>query len=145
MAKTDAPPNPLKIFGYPDVPLLVRAMWLQQQIAHREGRELLKLVDVPVKDGGRVDPERVIRYVAAACRVGGMFGYLNTCLARSVVACRILRESGMDARVVFGVRTTGELEDGHCWLGADGKTLEECEVDNYARIMIAPEDKAGKP
>jgi len=75
------------------------------------------MVDCPVSgDAGGMDAHEIERLVNRVNRVGGLLGFLNTCLTRSVIRCRLMRENGIDARVVFGLDKRGDTMAGHCWV-----------------------------
>ncbi len=99
----------------------VRAIDIQRKVSRRGGRDSFSILDCPVADGAGADPKRLERVVNRALRVGAAIGLLNSCLSRSVVLCRLLRENGVDARVAFGLNKDGDRLAGHCWVVWEGK------------------------
>ena len=78
-----------------DIATAARAIDIQRKVSRRGGRDSFSILDCPVADCAGADPKRLERAVNRALRVGAAFGLLNSCLSRSVVLCRLLRENGM--------------------------------------------------
>ena len=73
----------------------------------------------------------------------------TTCLYRSLVRYALLREAGVAARFVMGVRSDGDGDDrdggdldGHAWIELDGRTLFEELRHTYARTFSYPNEEA---
>ncbi len=103
-----------------DIAVAARAIDIQRKVSRGGGRDSFSILDCPVADSAGADPKRLERAVNRALRVGAVFGLLNSCLSRSVVLCRLLRENGVDARVAFGLNKDGDRLAGHCWVVWEG-------------------------
>jgi hypothetical protein len=79
-------------------------------------------------------PERVV-YLAGALLDRGLFGIRPTCLLRSLILYRFLRESGVPARVHFGVAFEGGALTGHAWLVLDDQPFLEA-TDPAERFTV---------
>ncbi|OQA88030.1 MAG: Bacterial membrane flanked domain protein [bacterium ADurb.Bin236] len=106
-----------------DIATAARAIDIQRKVSRRGGRDSFSILDCPVAAGAVADPKRLERAVNRALRVGAVFGLLNSCLSRSVVLCRLLRENGVDARVAFGLNKDDDRLAGHCWVVWEGNPL----------------------
>jgi hypothetical protein len=70
--------------------------------------------------------------------------YKSTCLKRSLVLYRLLRKSGIDVHVCFGVRykdnlhgrETGKKLEGHAWLLYDGEIFLEKKVEETKTYKV---------
>lgn len=73
-------------------------------------------------------------------RAGKWFALLDgvglrpSCLARSLVLARVLREEGHDARLVFGVRSGNGDVEGHCWVAVGERTITEA-PSSYEELL----------
>jgi hypothetical protein len=112
--------NPLETAAK-DIATAARAVDIQRKVSLRGGRDSFSILDCPVAGGATADPKSMERVVNRALRVGAALGLLNSCLSRSVVLCRLLRENGVDARVAFGLNKDGDRLAGHCWVVWEGK------------------------
>lgn len=86
----------------------------------------MTLVDVPLRDGSYM-PETVVRYVDFWFYLAERLGRGTTCLTRSVILCRVLRQCGIEARITFATTETpggvlSPLEKvRHCWVEEAGE------------------------
>jgi hypothetical protein len=64
----------------------------------------------------------------------------RTCLTRGIALCYLLRRSGFDVALAFGVGQEGEDWRGHCWLVRDGRPyLEDHELDGrFTALLTIP-------
>jgi hypothetical protein len=69
-------------------------------------------------------PERVL-HLTGLLLDRRLFGIRATCLLRSMVLYRFLRESGVAVRLHLGVRSDGDALTGHAWLTLDGRAWLE--------------------
>lgn len=71
-----------------------------------------------------------------------LFVFKPICWKRAAVLHRYLTLSGIDSRIVFGVRRgpKGEV-DGHAWLEADGAPILEATPPNYKVTYSFPSDR----
>src|SRR4026209_898736 len=71
-----------------------------------------------------------------------LFVFKPICGKRAAVLHRYLTLSGIDSRIVFGVRRgpKGEV-DGHAWLEADGAPILEATTPNYKVTYSFPSDR----
>ncbi len=94
-------------------------------VSHRKSN-WLGLVEVPVVAGGR-GREAVLCCADRWLRLAGRPGAGASCFARSVLLCRVLRQSGVPASITFGAARGERGEDGgrekvrHCWVEAAGE------------------------
>ncbi len=71
------------------------------------------------------DEGAVLRLVGKWFTVLERIGMRPSCLVRSLVLARVLREEGHDACLVFGVRSDNGNVEGHCWVAVEGKPVME--------------------
>ena len=64
----------------------------------------------------------------------------RTCLTRGVPLCYLLRRSGFDVTLAFGVGPQSGEWEGHCWLVRDGKPyLEKVDPqEHFAEMLTIP-------
>jgi hypothetical protein len=74
------------------------------------------------RTGSRISIERAASLTKAFLHV---LMFRDTCLKRSLVLFHVLRKSGYDAQVIFGVRNTEFGLRGHAWLKVDGHIVNE--------------------
>jgi hypothetical protein len=58
----------------------------------------------------------------------------HTCYTRGITRYYVLRRSGFDVSLVFGVEPGPEARDGHCWIVLDGSVYREA-VDPSTRFV----------
>ena len=65
----------------------------------------------------------------------------NRCLPRSLSLYHCLRRDGVRVELVFGVRPSAEIEEGHAWLELDGHPVLEPEhrLEGFVPIFRHPE------
>jgi hypothetical protein len=81
-----------------------------------------------------IAPQRV-RHLAGLLLDRNLLGIRPTCLLRSLVLFRFLRESGASVRVHFGVAVAGRALTGHAWLTEDDTPILEA-VDPTGRFTV---------
>ena len=92
-------------------------------------RDWLDLLEVPV--GVQRGGTEAAGCVQAWLRVLEKLGMRPSCLARSVLLCRVLRQCGVDAKVTFGVTGGGGVAHAvenrirHCWVEEAGDETPE--------------------
>jgi hypothetical protein len=119
--------------------LALRVLDMQRRIGRAGGLEAFSILDCPVSGTLRGwTPGELERLVNRATRLGGLFGLLNTCLTRSVIRCRLMREAGTDARVVFGLDRQGEALAGHCWVVWEGGSAPGLRDSNFRMLEVRP-------
>lgn len=119
--------------------LALRILDMQRRIGRDGGRRAFDLLDCPVaKKRSAWTPRELERIVNRVVRVGGWTGGLNTCLSRSVIACRLMRENGIDARALFGVNRAGGDLEGHCWVVWEGGPGPGVRNSNFQAVEIYP-------
>jgi hypothetical protein len=109
-----------KLFYYSDIKLLSEAFCTSILIfikIHLFGcKDFVLLSNIPLGRFNLREKTKVTRYCQFSMRLMRLFGLRDTCLTYSVLLCRMLRRSGLDARVNFGaVKEDGGLI-GHCWV-----------------------------
>jgi hypothetical protein len=93
--------------------------------------KMLTFIRIPFRTRGVPDGivEKIQCYVSVYLSIFRTFGLRDTCLTKSLLFCRTLRENGVEAFVRFGVREAeardGPLPDdwktvGHCWVTVPG-------------------------
>ena len=71
-----------------------------------------------------------------------LFVFKPICWKRAAVLHRYLTLSGIDSRIVFGVRRGAQGEvDGHAWLEANGAPILETTAPNYNVTYAFPSDE----
>ena len=71
-----------------------------------------------------------------------LFVFKPICWKRAAVLHRYLTLSGIDSRIVFGVRRGAQGEvDGHAWLEANGAPILETTAPNYKVTYAFPSDE----
>jgi hypothetical protein len=83
--------------------------------------------------GERLSPDRILHLTDRILE--RRVAYLRpSCLLRSMVLFRFLREAGVPVRIHFGVRREGDSLQGHAWLSLDGRPYAEA-ADPTARFQ----------
>ncbi|HOX29140.1 MAG TPA: lasso peptide biosynthesis B2 protein [bacterium] len=119
--------------------LAPRVFEMQRSISLGTGREAIGMVSRPAAAArGDWTPEEIERMVNRLVRLGAAAGLLNTCLTRSAIRCAIMRENGIDARLVFGLRRPGETLSGHCWVTWPGGPDTSPSAASFAVIESYP-------
>lgn len=78
------------------------------------------------------------KLVNRTLKAGGALGGLNTCLTRSVIRCRLMRENGIDARVLMGLNKDGGSLRGHSWVVWPGGPEHPPDPAGYDSIQLLP-------
>lgn len=99
------------------IQFFLKAITLQSRVAADSGRNAFSFAEVEVagKKNG-LTAEEIEKIVNRAMKVGSLFGGLDSCLTRSVIRCRLMRKSGLEARVISGLRKKDGALDGHSWV-----------------------------
>ena len=120
-----------KMSRYRDLPLLARTIAASMKISLTPGHAMIRLAD-PRRTRQIEDREKITRYVNLCSFIRNRLGLRNSCLIHSIHLSRMLRESGLDARICFGARRS-EQEGmiGHCWV-----TVGEEEMPPDWRIVF---------
>lgn len=129
----------VKISDYGDFHLWWRVFSVLLKITFAHSTSLLPITDPPVKQKRKYSVHKIYRYVGWCLYLRRILGFHDSCLIRSVLLCRLLRESGWEARINFGTRKTdvpvtdGWPIIGHCWvtLGGENVTAEYPFVFSY--------------
>jgi Transglutaminase-like superfamily len=84
-------------------------------------------------------PERIL-HLAELLLDRSLFGIRATCLLRSLVLYRFLRESGVDVRLHLGVSSEKGTLSGHAWLTRNGHPwLESSDPgDRFVEVICFP-------
>ena len=107
--------------------------------------KLLTFIRVPLKPRRAHDGaiEKIRCYVSMYLDIRRKSGVNDTCLSKSFLLCRALRENGVDARVQFGVREAEACERkmpddektlGHCWVTLPGEQIPH----NFPLTFVCP-------
>lgn len=124
-----------KIVRYRNVSLHLRIFTAIISVSQLRSRGFLAAVPSSVRERSGTPPtdiNLVRRYCGLWLTLRKRVGYHDTCYFRSTVICRVLRRSGIDARLNFGTmkKETRELcnDDwhltGHCWVSLGDETTE---------------------
>jgi hypothetical protein len=106
-------------------------------------RQSAKSADNFRSDIGEPNSISLERTVDLASRVldRSLFGIRATCLLRSLVLYRVLRESGIAVRIHLGVARDGSSLSGHAWLTRDGHSwLEPADPASHFRVVLSYPD-----
>ncbi|HUW94799.1 MAG TPA: lasso peptide biosynthesis B2 protein [Anaerolineae bacterium] len=88
---------------------------------------------------GPSDVERVVRLTDLVVKRVPLTR--KTCLVRSLVLYRLLREAGMPVQIHFGVRKVGSQLTGHSWLTCQDQPVSEPAVCNgFTEIYTYPSE-----
>ena len=113
--------------------LLVRLMPLPRAlrlVAPRRARRMAPRASGEGRDEGRVE-ERLAR-VLDSVLAADLWVFTPTCWKRAPVLHRYLALSGIETRILFGLRRDGDAAHaGHAWLEADGVPLLERTPPDY--------------
>ena len=110
--------------------LLVRLLPLPRVLRLLAPRRRPNATQAPPEDAARVEARlaRLLDSVLAA----NLWVFTPTCWKRAPVLHRYLALSGIETRILFGVRRGGrEALDGHAWLEAGGRPLLEQTPPDY--------------
>jgi hypothetical protein len=71
----------------------------------------------------------------------------RTCLTRGVALCYLLRRSGFDVSLAFGLGANASEWHGHCWLVRDGRPyLERVDpLEHFAEMLVIPASGSPSP
>lgn len=114
-----------KIFKFLDLRLVFYILKTAQQIESAyKSSSLLKFLNTKIN---KILPEKygtetLYSYIIFCLRIRQFIGCKDTCLTRSILLCRVLRESGINAKVNFGTKKKDRISKdnwstvGHCWV-----------------------------
>ncbi len=86
-----------------------------------------------------VSPQRLAALLDGLLRKN-VLAFTPTCWKRAAVLHRYLALSGIETRIVFGVRKAGEnVLAGHAWLEAEGRPFLEATPPDYIVTYTFPE------
>ncbi len=125
-----SPPPKQILCRYWDLRLHARVLLALVRFLITGKHSWMTLVDVPLGDGCYT-PETVVRYVEFWLCLARRLGKGTTCLTRSVILCRLLRECGVEARITFATTETpgaviSSLEKvRHCWVEEAGEEASQ--------------------
>jgi hypothetical protein len=138
--------------GFIDVVLAAEAMSLARKAQSVRTTALPQVVD-RLQRRGWVGTDDTARALVAATRAGSRgerwFGWLNTCLTRSLVAGSLLtRLCEVELHVGFRPGDGEEAVDGHAWLEVDGNPVGETagggDAQPYDSVVRIPFGPAGR-
>jgi hypothetical protein len=130
-----------------DAPLLVRTLLLRLSLVFKPMDERTGPVDTTILNWlpdisstrcsapSTLQLERVERVTSVVCNHWRLTR--TTCVPRALIRARLLRESGIDARVHVGVNQTTEFR-AHAWISVDAQPLMETGALDYTEIMQLP-------
>ena len=128
-----------KLFYYSDFRLFFRILIISLKISYRTSifacKSLIPLANFRKNRKNKVDTKKIVNYVHFFLHLRKKIGLKNTCLTYSILLCRLLRESGINARINFASKKEEGLLNkefpfsGHCWVSMSEKdTPGEWEV-----------------
>ncbi|HEC69849.1 MAG TPA: lasso peptide biosynthesis B2 protein [Candidatus Omnitrophica bacterium] len=122
-----------KLFYYSDFRLFFRIFIISLKISYRtsisSGKSLILLANFRKDKKNKVDTKKIINYVHLFLHLRKKIGLKNTCLTYSILLCRVLRESGINARINFASKKEEDLLNkefpfsGHCWVSVSEKNV----------------------
>ncbi len=124
------PPPKNILCRYQDLHIHARVLMAFLRLIIAGKHNWMTLVDVPLGSGCYM-PETVVRYVEFWLYLARRLGKGTTCLPRSVLLCRVLRQSGIEARITFGATKppggvlTPLEKIRHCWVEEAGEGPSE--------------------
>ncbi len=111
---------------------------LQKRIGRDGGSASLLIPDCAVSKKTDMSAEEIEKLVNRTLKAGSLLGGLNTCLTRSVIRCRLMRENGIDARVMLGLNKGDEELAGHSWVVWPGGPDHPPNPADYDDIQMIP-------
>ena len=103
---------------------LEAALWLLVARANLSFRPRLALAPRShAPRPGRLSHETGAQFVLAVRRASRCLPFRPTCLEQALALERLLRNTGLDASVVLGVRRVGATIEAHAWLEHQDQTL----------------------
>jgi hypothetical protein len=127
-----------KILYYSDIKLffciLITSLKISYRVSILSCRNLLLLIKLKKNKIEKINMEKIINYVHFFLRLRKKLGLKDTCLTYSLLLCRILRKSGIDAKINFASKRDTLLKEGfpfsgHCWVTLNEKdTSGEWEI-----------------
>lgn len=119
--------------------MIANTLILQHRVARNGGRDAFSLTECRVaKNSSGSSPEEIERLVNRTVKLGSMFGGLDSCLSRSVIRCRLMRMSGLEARVISGLNKKEGSLDGHSWVVWPGGPNGAPDPRSFASTTIHP-------
>lgn len=121
-----------KLWCYRDVALLLRIFVSSLRISLSRSKSLLSLAN-PKRNQYNYSKEKIIKYVNSYSFLRRKLGLNNTCLTYSILLCRMLRSSGIDAQVNFASKKEENRMLGHCWVTVGDEKIKTTEqlIFNY--------------
>ena len=100
---------------------------------------VLRLVAAPARQARRgLSDERLVQLVDLLLGLN-LLVFTPTCWKRAPVLHRYLALNGVQTRILFGVRKSGDtLLDGHAWLERDGQPVFETNPPDYVVTYSYP-------
>ena len=111
-----------KLWYYRDIALLLRVFVNSFRISLSRSDSLISLAN-PKQNHYNHSKEKMIKYVNFCSFLRRKIGLRNTCLTYSILLCRMLRSSGINARVNFASKKEENRMLGHCWVIVEGEKI----------------------
>ena len=129
---------------------LVRRHWrllvaASAALARARGTLLLLPFERAIRHGSvplssRGEGGSVFEIVWAVQAVGRRLPFRTMCIEQGLAAQRLLRRTGVDARLHYGARQAADALEAHVWVSVDGTTLIGGEeASGFALIATYPE------
>ena len=125
--------------------ILRMAFWvsvLSMLVKLRPLPRALEIISARPKGPSTEPPDETIARLARAIDLllrADLFVFKPVCWKRAAVLHRYLTLSGINSRIVFGVRRGPQGEvDGHAWLESDGTPILETNAPNYKITYAFP-------
>lgn len=101
-------------------------------------RRAIKFGAIPLRNRGGLTAEDCVWAVEA---VGRRLPWQSVCIQKGLAVQRLLRSSGIDALLHYGVRRNGDADklEAHVWVTAEGETIiGGDDAPQFAEVSIFP-------
>lgn len=117
----------------------IEALRLQPLVSANGGKNAFSYTEVKVVNtSSGLTAEEIEKLVNRAVKAGSLFGGLDSCLTRSVIRCRLMRKSGLEARVISGLNKKDGGLDGHAWVLWPGGPPHPPDPASFSSLEIHP-------
>lgn len=125
-----------KLLYYQDLKLLFSIFLDMATVFLASPKYRLKLAEINKSARAYCKREKLIRYINFSFFALKKIGIKPSCFNSSVIACRVLRSRGINAKIVFGCTWEEKNLRGHCWIEFE----EPSESKKFLPIFSYPFD-----